>query len=120
MPKNYFAGITNEEFIAEYAMPKTPESENFMYTVIAIDEGKSDLIGLLKALDDSYSGVIDIHEGYDGVEADSNQDLISQKIEFDLRENFESHNKAATLEAIKLNWINCTLETYQELLAESN
>ena len=118
MPNKLFAEYSDEEFEKEFSMEKTSENVNWMYAVRSINNGTNDLIGLLQDLDDNYSGVIDLHEGYGGIEADSNQEIISEIIEFDLREALEHHNAEATLEAIRLNWINFSLEEYQELVAE--
>ena len=115
--------MSNEEFEAEFRMEKTPQNVNWMYAVQELDEctcGRDDLIGLLKELDDNYSGTISIHEGWGGCEADSNQELITQKLIFDLHEHVYAHNREAILEVFRLGWdFYFNLEEYEEYLAES-
>jgi hypothetical protein len=91
-------------------MPATPENVNWMTAVYAIESGvictAADLTNLLAAMEKHYAGPISIHEGWGGCEADSNKELITEKLGFDLFENMEMHNVRATLAAIELGWLN--------------
>lgn len=95
-------------------LPATPENINWMYAVACIDDGDGDLESMLETMNKHYTGPISIHEGHGGCEADSNQELIIQKIRFDMRENPDSINVEATLEAVRLGWIGA--DEYQEFL----
>lgn len=99
-------------------MPATSENLNWMVSVYAIDHGavgsEADLQNLLAAMNKHYAGPISIHEGWGGCEADSNQELITEKLRFDLGENFGSHNVQATIAAINLGWLSA--DDYEERL----
>jgi hypothetical protein len=102
--------------------PATPENINWMFAVYAIDrcavEDGSDLQNLLSAMNKHYEGPISVHEGWGGCEADSNLELITEKLVFDLRENIETHNSEATLAAVKLGWVDANL--YQCYISETD
>lgn len=102
-------------------LPMTRENINWMTAVYAIDhrhvETANDLINLLAAMNKHYEGPINIHEGWGGCEADSNQDLITSKIRFDLSECWEDHNVQATLSAIELGWYDA--DDYDEVLIDA-
>lgn len=99
-------------------MPKTPENMNWMTVVYAIEGGfvdsVDDINNLLATIEKHYSGPISIHEGWGGCEADSNKELITEKLEFDLREFGECHHVNATRAAVELGWISS--EYYEEVL----
>ena len=90
-------------------MPMTRENINWMVAVYAVEqslvETAEDLTNLLAAMNKHYEGPISIHEGWGGCEADSNEELITEKIRFDMRENSISLNITAITAAIALGWI---------------
>lgn len=95
-----------EEYFTNGEMEKSPQNINWMFTVWALDGAEFDEEGLrllLQVLDKHYSGEISIHEGWGGCEADSNQELISEKIRFDASEHT---NDSDTLRAaVKMGWV---------------
>lgn len=99
-------------------MPATPENINWMLAVYMIQDdfvqSKEDLLNLLACMNKHYEGPTSVHEGWGGCEADSNQELITEKLKFDLGELFEMHNVQATLAAIELGWMSG--EDYDDLL----
>lgn len=123
MPNELFKDLSNEEFEKRFYMEKTPENVNWMYACHQLDEctcGTDDLVGLLKELDDNYSGPINIQEDWGGCSATSNKELITEKLVFDLQENVFAHNREAILEVFRLGWnFYYDLEEYEEYLAES-
>jgi len=120
MANELFKEMSNEEFEKQFNMGKTPENVNWMYAVQELDGGTDDLVGLLKALDDNYSGPINIQEDWGGCSARSNKELITEKLRFDLHENVYAHNREAILEVFRLGWdFYYDLEEYEEYLAES-
>ena len=90
-------------------MPMTRENINWMVAVYAVEqslvESAEDLTNLLAAMNKHYDGPISVHEGWGGCEADSNQELITEKIRFDMRENSICLNIPAITAAIELGWV---------------
>lgn len=90
-------------------MPMTRENINWMTAVYAVEsslvETAEDLTNLLAAMNKHYEGPISIHEGWGGTEADSNQELITEKLRFDMTENSICLNILATTAAIELGWV---------------
>lgn len=90
-------------------MPMTRENINWMVAVYAVEqslvETAEDLTNLLAAMNKHYEGPISVHEGWGGCEADSNQELITEKIRFDMRENSICLNIPAITAAIELGWV---------------
>ena len=110
--KTYLLDCIPSDIFSE-DFPATPENINYMYAVSCIDDGDDDLESILEAMNKHYAGPIAVYES-GGCSADSNQELIVSKLEFDLRENIESHNADATLEAVRLGWIDA--DDYAEFL----
>lgn len=100
----------------------TPENLNWMLAVQSIDEGGmqtvAELKSILKLMNAHHKGPINIHEGWGGTEADSNADLISEKIKFDLRESFDMHNVQATIAAIEAGLVSAS--EYDEAIESNN
>ena len=102
-----FAIFNRVEFSDQF--PATRENINWMVAVYAVERGLADtaegMSNLLAAMNKHYAGPISIHEGWGGIEADSNQDLIIEKIRFDMRENVPFVSLHAMIAAVKLGWI---------------
>lgn len=95
-----------EEYFTNGEMEKTPQNINWMFTVWVLDNlelDEADLRLLLQVLNKHYSGEISIHEGWGGCEADSNQELISEKIRFDASEH--SNDSDTLRAAVKMGWV---------------
>ena len=107
------AFIPNGTFSGDFE--KTPERLNWMLAVYAIDFGYAqtpqDLRNLLAVMNAHYAGPISIHEDGGGCNANSNQELITSKIEFDLSEHAGEYNQDATLSAVELGWVDFSYVT---------
>jgi hypothetical protein len=84
----------------------TPENLNWMFVVFKVHDAKSadDLQDLLAILNQQYAGPISIHEGWGGTEADSNLELITEKLRFDWYELSDEYT-AVYQAAVALGWL---------------
>ncbi|MCL2874744.1 MAG: DUF424 domain-containing protein [Betaproteobacteria bacterium] len=94
-----------------------PQNVNYMFAVWAIEadariESKQDMLDLLSVLE-KQCPVIAIDEGfYGGCRANSNQELIVQKIKFDIANEFyHADDYPAYQAAVELGWLQPEAET---------
>lgn len=88
-------------------MKETPDNINWMFVVYNIEtaETADDLREILNVMNHHYAGPISIHEGWGGCEADSNLELITEKLRFDMGENPDCLNVNAYVSAVELGWL---------------
>jgi hypothetical protein len=88
-------------------LEQSPQNINWMYVVWSIYEAESaqDLSDLLELLNQHYAGPISIHEGWGGLEADSNLEIITGSIQFDMQQGFIDENDAVYRWVIELGWV---------------
>lgn len=96
---------------------QTPQYINWAFAISMIDDFGAESVEeavdylnyVLDTMNTHYDGPISIHEGWGGTEADSNQELITEKLEFDMRETPEFIDPLLYHAAVQLGWLDAEI-----------